>query len=358
MAPPTLRCIRCIVSHSPAMSSRRMFASTPINAVLRCQDPFPMQTPEIDQKGRPRYQQTTYDKHDSAGRRPKKNFDGWGASSSRFGTERGEGSRHFEKSGGFEGRGGSRPFGKKGGYGMKSSSDTTRDEISGRSARADYGGGRDQYTPERTREERPRFDRERERGTGSRAPFAPQNSPRDVKRGNWPESRSIYGQDRFGGEKGSWSKRPGNNEDAYPRAFANTKIGDRVRNDGERSSRSYQSRDGTSHKDTTSDTPARPWEPSKKLTFQAMAGLRALHTNDPEKFDRDALSERFGISYDAVTRILRSDYRDRKGAESGEKIQGTKWDMNPGTSRLSPVPAIKRAFGVGGRDGGSGSQGR
>jgi hypothetical protein len=90
-----------------------------------------------------------------------------------------------------------------------------------------------------------------------------------------------------------------------------------------------------------------PWGPTKKLTFQAMAGLRALHANDPETFDRHALSQRYGISYDAVTRILRSGFQDRKAKDSGEKIQGTKWDMNPGTSRLSPVRAINIAFGRG-----------
>ena len=87
-----------------------------------------------------------------------------------------------------------------------------------------------------------------------------------------------------------------------------------------------------------------PWRPAKKLTYQAMAGLRALHANDPKTFDKDALSQRFGISYEAVTRILRSKYQDRQAGAMGESIQGTKWDLDARSSVDSPVPAVQRAF--------------
>lgn len=90
-----------------------------------------------------------------------------------------------------------------------------------------------------------------------------------------------------------------------------------------------------------------PWRPAKKLTYQAMAGLRVLHANDPKTFDKDALSERFGISYEAVSRILKSNYQDRKAGDVGAKIQGTKWDLDARSSATSPVPAVNRAFGVG-----------
>lgn len=87
-----------------------------------------------------------------------------------------------------------------------------------------------------------------------------------------------------------------------------------------------------------------PWRPAKKLTYQAMAGLRALHANDPKTFDKDALSQRFGISYEAVARILRSKYQDNKSGDVGESIQGTKWDLDARSSVDSPVPAVQRAF--------------
>lgn len=109
-----------------------------------------------------------------------------------------------------------------------------------------------------------------------------------------------------------------------------------------------------------------PWQPTKKLTFSAMAGLRALHTLDPERFSRAFLSRKFGISHEAVNRILRSKFRGEKvggvegldgvrgllsedapaGGLGKPDLRGTKWDKAPETSqRVSPVPAIMRAYG-------------
>ena len=98
-----------------------------------------------------------------------------------------------------------------------------------------------------------------------------------------------------------------------------------------------------------------------------MAGLKALHTADPHNFSRSVLSERFGISVEAVRRILKSGFRqgDADGAgmggeimarpatkarleEDGERksLRGSKWDRSNLTSEAySPVPAIMRAYG-------------
>jgi len=82
-----------------------------------------------------------------------------------------------------------------------------------------------------------------------------------------------------------------------------------------------------------------------------MAGLRSLHIHDPETYTKQALSERFGISYEAVSRILRSKFQDRQAAGRGglagemeSGLEGTKWDLDARTSALSPVPALNRAF--------------
>ncbi|KAE8541192.1 hypothetical protein D1P53_002549 [Cryptococcus gattii VGV] len=112
--------------------------------------------------------------------------------------------------------------------------------------------------------------------------------------------------------------------------------------------------------------PRGPWQPTKKLTFSAMAGLRALHTLDPERFSRAFLSRKFGISHEAVNRILRSKFRGENvggiegldgvrgllsedasaGGLGKPDLRGTKWDKAPETSeRVSPVPAIMRAYG-------------
>ncbi|ODN89647.1 hypothetical protein L198_06335 [Cryptococcus wingfieldii CBS 7118] len=110
------------------------------------------------------------------------------------------------------------------------------------------------------------------------------------------------------------------------------------------------------------------WQPTKKLTYSAMAGLRALHQFDSERFSKAALSKKFGVSHEAVTRILKSKFRDDKSAGGLEGIdalqhglafgqeeamggldkpslKGTKWDRDPGTSEnVSPVPSIMRAI--------------
>ncbi|RSH89512.1 Required for respiratory growth protein 9 mitochondrial [Saitozyma podzolica] len=138
---------------------------------------------------------------------------------------------------------------------------------------------------------------------------------------------------------------------------------------------------------TLTPTGKRPWEPTKKLTLPAMAGLRALHSADPVTFSRQVLSRRFGISYEAVSRILRSRFAETtlesgspdqaqaqrqhhqyaarpsavvatgpgamsaRGAGAGAEedaqpsLKGTKWDMTPQSGEgISPAPAIQRAF--------------
>lgn len=48
------------------------------------------------------------------------------------------------------------------------------------------------------------------------------------------------------------------------------------------------------------------WAPPKKLSRDAMDGLRALHEADPETFTTPLLAEKFKISPEAVRRILKS----------------------------------------------------
>lgn len=48
------------------------------------------------------------------------------------------------------------------------------------------------------------------------------------------------------------------------------------------------------------------WNPPRKLSREAMDGLRVLHKHDPATFSTPVLAERFHISPEAVRRILRS----------------------------------------------------
>jgi hypothetical protein len=48
------------------------------------------------------------------------------------------------------------------------------------------------------------------------------------------------------------------------------------------------------------------WNPPRKLSRQAIEGLRTLHRHDPDTFSTPMLAERFKISAEAVRRILKS----------------------------------------------------
>ncbi|KAJ7254402.1 Neugrin-domain-containing protein [Mycena haematopus] len=48
------------------------------------------------------------------------------------------------------------------------------------------------------------------------------------------------------------------------------------------------------------------WDPPRKLSREAMDGLRQLHRVDPETFTTPVLAERFRVSPEAVRRILKS----------------------------------------------------
>lgn len=57
------------------------------------------------------------------------------------------------------------------------------------------------------------------------------------------------------------------------------------------------------------------WQPPKKLSREAMDGLRLLHSQNPEIFTTPILADKFRISAEAVRRILKSKWeptRDRK----------------------------------------------
>ena len=53
------------------------------------------------------------------------------------------------------------------------------------------------------------------------------------------------------------------------------------------------------------------WNPPRKLSREAMAGLRALHATDPDLFNTPMLAEKFRISPEAVRRILKAKWVPR-----------------------------------------------
>ena len=59
------------------------------------------------------------------------------------------------------------------------------------------------------------------------------------------------------------------------------------------------------------------WNPRKKVSPDAMDGIRALHEQDPERWSTPVLAEHFKVSAEAIRRILKSKWRpkDEEGAE-------------------------------------------
>ncbi|KLO14107.1 hypothetical protein SCHPADRAFT_903549 [Schizopora paradoxa] len=62
------------------------------------------------------------------------------------------------------------------------------------------------------------------------------------------------------------------------------------------------------------------WNPPRKISRDAMEGLRSLHAHDPETFSTPVLAEKFQISPEAVRRILRSKWMPKR-EERGKLLE-------------------------------------
>lgn len=51
------------------------------------------------------------------------------------------------------------------------------------------------------------------------------------------------------------------------------------------------------------------WRPRKRVSPDALEGIRALHAQDPVQFSTPVLADKFKISKEAIRRILRSKWR-------------------------------------------------
>lgn len=85
------------------------------------------------------------------------------------------------------------------------------------------------------------------------------------------------------------------------------------------------------HRKVMRETFPEGWAPPRKLSREAMEGLRQLHHFDSEKFSTPILAEKFRISPEAVRRILKSKWeptREKRvklaGRERQERTQSIK----------------------------------
>ena len=65
------------------------------------------------------------------------------------------------------------------------------------------------------------------------------------------------------------------------------------------------------------------WSPRKRLSPDALEGIRALHAQYPEKFTTPVLADQFKVSPEAIRRILRSKWRPDETEEISRK---QRWD--------------------------------
>ncbi|KAI5799975.1 hypothetical protein EDC01DRAFT_648379 [Geopyxis carbonaria] len=75
------------------------------------------------------------------------------------------------------------------------------------------------------------------------------------------------------------------------------------------------------------------WMPEKRVSPEAIEGIRSLHKQYPDKFPTPKLSQLFNISVEAIQRILKSKWKPnakelKKRAENWEKRGGAIWQNN------------------------------
>ncbi|KAJ7598871.1 hypothetical protein C8J56DRAFT_915221 [Mycena floridula] len=99
------------------------------------------------------------------------------------------------------------------------------------------------------------------------------------------------------------------------------------------------------------------WNPPKKLSHEAMEGLRDLHRIDPKRFSTPVLADKFKISKEAVRRILKSNWRPttEKKVKQAEKERADREEMvtlSRVRERLEANRLLEgKAHGDGSRDG-------
>jgi hypothetical protein len=101
------------------------------------------------------------------------------------------------------------------------------------------------------------------------------------------------------------------------------------------------------------------WSPRKRLSPDALAGIRAIHAEFPEQYTTSVLAEKFEVSPEAIRRILKSKWspneeeeldRQRRWFSRGKKVWGRYAELG-----LKP-PARWRRLGIGERDRSSSDQ--
>ncbi|KAI0052138.1 hypothetical protein FA95DRAFT_1511014 [Auriscalpium vulgare] len=91
------------------------------------------------------------------------------------------------------------------------------------------------------------------------------------------------------------------------------------------------------------------WAPPRKLSRDAMDGLRSLHAYDPETFTTPVLASKFRVSPEAVRRILRSRWQptndERARMVAREREQRSEWIATRREEEKSRLIALRKNAG-------------
>jgi hypothetical protein len=94
------------------------------------------------------------------------------------------------------------------------------------------------------------------------------------------------------------------------------------------------------------------WNPRKRLSPDAIAGIRALHAQMPERYTTEALSQEFGVTAEAIRRILKSKWsptpeeetdRQRRWFKRGQQV----WSRYADLGMKPPKPWRELGIGQG-----------
>jgi hypothetical protein len=94
------------------------------------------------------------------------------------------------------------------------------------------------------------------------------------------------------------------------------------------------------------------WNPPKRLSPDAVAGIRALHAQMPERYTTEALSQEFGVTAEAIRRMLKSKWspspeeetdRQRRWLKRGQQV----WSRYADLGMKPPKPWREMGIGQG-----------
>jgi hypothetical protein len=97
------------------------------------------------------------------------------------------------------------------------------------------------------------------------------------------------------------------------------------------------------------------WNPAKRLSPDALDGIRHLHTTAPDRFTTAVLAEEFKISPEAIRRILKSKWRPSEGEMDKRRVrwenrheriwsQMAELGLRPPTQRSQPLSDTRGLF--------------